>query len=274
MEKILESLIEATPVIRGIFHEDIAIVIEDNEKVIFISEGEKIKIPTTKVGDKIDQEDPFRKKAREEKKHVSFYLTKEKEGVDIKLIFIPIKDSEDAISGVFSIVRDCEKESSIRNISKELMTSLVETNDAINEIEDSAVNLSDNTNEIIDKVEKTERNINESNRVLELIKNISKQTNMLGLNASIEAARAGENGKGFSVVATEMRKLSQLSGEASKQISTYLDEMKISIESVTKAIQNLGDITVSQRENIEEVSSAIEEITLNSQKLVKSVKID
>lgn len=95
---------------------------------------------------------------------------------------------------------------------------------------------------------------------------------MLGLNASIEAARAGENGKGFSVVATEMRKLSQLSSEASKQISSYLEEMKNNIESITKSMDNLSDIAESQGQNIEEVSTIIEEITLNSQKLVEGVK--
>lgn len=73
---------------------------------------------------------------------------------------------------------------------------------------------------------------------------------MLGLNASIEAAKAGENGKGFSVVATEMRKLSQLSSDASKKISSYFDEMKNNIESITKSMHNLGEVSISQGQNI------------------------
>ncbi|OOM76051.1 hypothetical protein CLPUN_28990 [Clostridium puniceum] len=73
-------------------------------------------------------------------------------------------------------------------------------------------------------------------------------------------------------MATEMRKLSQLSSEASKQISSYLEEMKNNIESITKSMDNLSDIAESQGQNIEEVSTIIEEITLNSQKLVEGVK--
>ncbi|WP_077847985.1 hypothetical protein [Clostridium puniceum] len=69
-----------------------------------------------------------------------------------------------------------------------------------------------------------------------------------------------------------MRKLSQLSSEASKQISSYLEEMKNNIESITKSMDNLSDIAESQGQNIEEVSTIIEEITLNSQKLVEGVK--
>lgn len=272
MERIFESLIDTAPIIKELFYEDTAIVVEDSEKILFISEGKDVKVPS-KVGDKLD-DNFIRNKVNSDKKTIHTVLTKEEHGVDLKLVHIPIKNSNNNVIGLICLIRNTEKESAVRNISKELMTALVETNNAINEIEDSAVKLSENVSEIIDKVEKTEVNINESSRVLDLIKNISKQTNMLGLNASIEAARAGENGKGFSVVATEMRKLSQLSGDASKQIDSYLGEMKNSIESITKSIQNLGSIALSQSENIEEVSTTIEEITLNSQRLVEGVKIN
>lgn len=272
MEAIFESLIDVAPIIKELFQKDTSIVIEDSKEILFVSEGEKIKPPST-VGDKVDG-NPVRDEVNKGKRTVHKVLIKEEHGVDVKLISIPIKDSRNDVKGILCLTRSTEKESSVRNISKELMTSLVETNNAINGIEESAEKLSCNVNEIIDKVEKTEININESSRVLELIKNISKQVNMLGLNASIEAAKAGENGKGFSVVATEMRKLSQLSGEASKQIESYLKEMKNSIESITKSIGVLGDIAVSQGQNIEEVSITIEEITLNSQRLVEVIKID
>lgn len=272
MEKIFESLIDVVPIIKELFKEDTSIVIEDNKEILFVSEGETIK-PPSKIGDKVER-NPVRDKVNQDKKTVHMVLTKENHGVDLKLISIPIKDMNNNVKGILCLTRNTEKESSVRNISKELMTSLVETNNAIKEIEDNAEKLSDNVNQILDKVEKTETNINESSRVLDLIKSISRQVNMLGLNASIEAAKAGDNGRGFSVVATEMRKLSKLSTESSKQISDYLEEMKNSIESITKSVGNLGDIATSQSDNIEEVSTTIEEITLNSQRLVEGVKID
>jgi len=272
MDKIFEELIDAAPIIKEVFQEDTSIIIEDNEKILFVLEGETIK-PPYKIGDKLIKNN-LRDKVYKEKRVVYTILNKEEHGADLKLVNIPIKGSNNNVNGVFGIVRNTEKESSVRSISKELSISLVETNNAINKIEDSAEELSDNVNEIIDKVGKTEININESGKVLDLIKSISKQTNMLGLNASIEAARAGENGKGFSVVATEIRKLSHLSAEASKQIEDYLEDMKNSIQSITKSIQNLGNIALIQSNSIVEVSTAIEEITLNSNMLVERVKID
>lgn len=72
----------------------------------------------------------------------------------------------------------------------------------------------------------------------EIVSDIAKQTNLLSLNASIEAAKAGEQGKGFSVVANEIKILAQQSNEASKQISNIANSMQNEISSAMTAIQN------------------------------------
>ncbi|OOM76050.1 hypothetical protein CLPUN_28980 [Clostridium puniceum] len=152
MEGGFEYLINSVPIMKEFFQEDTSIVIEDKKEILFISEGKTIR-PPSKVGDRVER-NPVRDKVNMYKKTIHTVLTKAEHGIDFKLISIPIKDSDNNVKGILCLTRNTEKESQIRNISKELMVSLVETNNAINGIKDSAEKLSDNVNEIIDKVEK------------------------------------------------------------------------------------------------------------------------
>jgi AraC-like DNA-binding protein len=72
------------------------------------------------------------------------------------------------------------------------------------------------------------------------VERITSQTNLLALNTGVEAVRAGEFGRGFSVIAQEMRRLSLQSGESSKRITVSLSEMESNIKSITFAINSLG----------------------------------
>jgi methyl-accepting chemotaxis protein len=72
-----------------------------------------------------------------------------------------------------------------------------------------------------------------------LMKNIASQTNLLSMNAAIEAAHAGDAGKGFSVVADEIRKLAETSGVQSKTIGTVLKKIKDSIDKISKSTENV-----------------------------------
>lgn len=82
--------------------------------------------------------------------------------------------------------------------------------------------------------------------VLEIIRNVARQTNILGLNASIEAARAGESGRGFGVVAAEVRKLAAESDGAVKKASAAIDELQAFLEGVRTSMQKTGAVTEEQ----------------------------
>lgn len=94
---------------------------------------------------------------------------------------------------------------------------------------------------MINNLSKSIHNIND---LVEKIKNISHQTHLLSINASIEAANAGSQGKGFSVVAQEVKRLSHITKSSSDEISSYLFNVKESINQTKEKIQSCADKSI------------------------------
>lgn len=85
------------------------------------------------------------------------------------------------------------------------------------------------------------KNARQINSVLRVIKDISNQTNMLALNASIEAAQAGDHGRGFSVIAREVRDLAESSAKSAQEIEVLLDSVQTDSERVSYSIKGVTD---------------------------------
>lgn len=114
-----------------------------------------------------------------------------------------------------------------------------------------------------------EKQVTDISSILETINTLSDQTNLLALNAAIEAARAGEHGRGFAVVADEVRKLAQNSRDASAQIATLLASLQqaslVVVQDVNKsasAVKKSVEITGRGRETAEKVKDAASNVEL------------
>ena len=83
---------------------------------------------------------------------------------------------------------------------------------------------------------------------------------MLALNAAIEAARAGESGRGFTIVANEMGKLSQMSSESVTDINETLNAIIESIKDVTESVRKIDDVSFKNSELVETILSDLNRI--------------
>jgi len=123
---------------------------------------------------------------------------------------------------------------SSQQLFDEIMTMLSGTISTTAEISSDTSNAS----ESVDQLKTVTSGIND---FVNIIKGISDQTNLLALNAAIEAARAGEQGRGFAVVADEVRTLAQRSAEASNEISSLIEQVNQQMGDVINGIQHVGE---------------------------------
>ena len=166
-----------------------------------------------------------------------------------------IIDSKSALLVTMLVKKDAQRAEKINkdiNIIKD--TSEIIQNE-LNEISSSVSNIHDVSNNLMNSINLSKKHIAESDKIIKYFNDISKQTKILGINASIESARAGEHGKGFSVVAMEVQKLANNSGEFAKEINVILTKLSEEIRNINNEINNIDkqseiQIVASKKANV------------------------
>lgn len=121
-------------------------------------------------------------------------------------------------------------------------------------------------NRIRQQMNKLEQDSNKIGEIIEVIDDIAEQTNLLALNAAIEAARAGEQGRGFAVVADEVRKLAVRSGEATKQITHIIKGMQENAQQSVKVVEEGAALSQQTGEAFEKIIAIVNE---SAQKVIE-----
>ncbi len=269
-KEILQTLIFAAPIFQKLAKEDFMIDICDKERWLAHFPGDKVDVQI-EIGGQVPKDDVVIQSALKGKP-ASGRPPFDVYGVHFFGKTMPIYNGRNEVIGALGIGYNIEEIVAIEETIFELERLLQEVNDYTSDIESSAQILKNSNSELIQNTDHVKENTIQITSIVEMIKKVSGQTNILGLNASIEAARAGQHGKGFSVVANEVRKLSDETDEASSKIATYTKNISKSVNTLIESLNTVNDMAVGNAKTVANFSKVSNDLTSISQRLTSSVK--
>lgn len=188
---------------------------------------------------------------------------------------IQTKDTQDTVklmeelSSNVSLISSNMQE--VGSHADETVLALGENDRNMTQVNDTWTQTVSSFNHLKGDIGNVDQKVQDVEKILKAIHDISEQTNLLALNASIEAARAGDAGKGFSVVAEEIRKLAEQSNASSEMITSIIHVIQKDSKGMVSTLdQVLGD-SLKQTSSLVEVTKTNEAISLKIQELAKHI---
>ena len=265
---ITASFDHFAPILAEMFPGGAVLFMTDLEKFISKQASKAFDLSYIQVGKELREND-IAYKTIKAKKICAVEADASKYGIPVHVVTFPLfnEDNENEVDAIFGIVMPKKIASDLRDMSENLSSSLSGISAAIEQITASASQIHENERILNQDIKGILSLSDEINKITVFIKEIADETKMLGLNAAIEAARAGDAGRGFGVVAGEIRKLSKQSKSTVPKIIALTENIKLGVNNVIE--KSNSSLFASQEEAAatEEISASIQEITSMSEEL-------
>jgi len=270
LHPVAKSFMDFAPILAEMFPEGAFLYITDLQKIAYRQPSKKFDMHTRQIGYELKEED-VASKVIKIKQPITMELDSSIYGVPVLVTCYPLFDEDNSgeVVATLGVVIPKVLASNLRDMSGNLESGLAGIASAIEQLAASASNIHTNEQELNKEIREIISLSEEINEVSAFIKKIADETKMLGLNAAIEAARAGEVGRGFGVVAQEIRKLSEQSKSTVPKIKKLTDSIKVKVDETSEKSQSSLVSSEEQAAATEEITASIQEITSISSELNK-----
>ena len=267
---LLKNLVEAAPHINRMRKNGYMVGITDREKSLIFIPNDVIDIHMT-PNQMLPPDDPMLK-VMKTGQPLEVKVGKELYGIAFKAYYSPVRDEQNNIIGGFALGRELQVEEEVHEISSMLSQSIIQISDAVAHIAKGSQNQESISHMMVDTVSDASDKYKETDDIINFIKTVSNQTNLLSLNAQIEASRVGAAGRGFAVVANEMKKLGASSGQAVNNIGSIISEIKTNNDKIKDLVKDNSCITTEQAGAIQQILASMEELNRGIAELKKVIE--
>ncbi len=263
---ILDAMILVAPFLQKVIPLDCMIGITDTRCFKTLLVGERIRIDADMVGVPIPEQDAIHL-AMKRDSIIDMVVPTEAFGFPFRSLAVPLKDKSGRIVGGLGIGYDLYNSNRVSDMAQQVAASTQQTSASIEELSASAEELVHSQLSLKSLATGITKKMDETHEILEFINEVSSTSKMLGLNAAIEAARAGDAGRGFSVVATEIRKMAEESAKSVVGIKRIIGNIRESVDEINSTVTHVVGIGEQQAAASEELSASTQELATISETL-------
>ncbi len=255
---VLEKFIHVMPLLSGIFSTDIGVAVTDREKYLLYKPGRTLDL-------KISSGTPLKPetavvRAMTENRRIVVRGDKATFGIPYIASAAPILDSAGNVVGGAVIIESVEQQDQLTLMAHKLADTTSTLASTSEEISAQTQEISALSRTMSTAAGESQGRLQDTDQVVGLIKAIAGQTNMLGLNAAIEAARVGEQGRGFGVVADEIRKLATSTSDSIKKIESTLQTIQEDSRKNYEQTRRIDEVMPQVAQAITQVAGAVQEV--------------